>query len=228
MMPSESNTFTSSLKTYKVVRAIKCMMVHTGQPDKIVNKKLRDIIVYLTFKMKYLTEIRLTKLIYIAEIYSIEKFGRRLSEINFLNYYYGPWSQEISFAGEMLSGGDILIEFDTTLYGYDASFFKPNVDKTTLHLFDEDVSILDDVLNDWGFKKTLEIIEYVKSTIPYKNSKFGELITFDEHIEESISMTIENDDNIVSGTLDAIEEYNMGLGKTFETKENLLKHLQSL
>ncbi len=87
---------------------------------------------------------------------------------------------------------------------------------------------MDDVLNDWGFKKTPEIIEYTKSTIPYKNSKFGELINFDEHIEESISVIIENDDAIVSGTLDAIEEYKMGLGKTFETKGNLLNHLQSL
>jgi hypothetical protein len=204
------------------------MMVHTAQPDKIVDKKLRDIIVYLTFKTKYLTEIRLTKLIYIAEIYSIEKFGRRLSEINFLSYYYGPWSQEISFAGEMLSGGDILIEFDTTLHGHDASFFKPNVDKPTVRLYEGDLSILDDVLTDWGFKKTPEIIEYAKSTFPYKNSEFGELINFDEHIEESISMIIENDTNIVNGALDAIEEYKMGLGKTFETKENLLNHLQSL
>jgi len=204
------------------------MVVHTEQPDKIVNKKLRDIIIYFTFKTKYLTEIRLTKLIYIAEIYSIKKFGRRLSEINFLTYYYGPWSQEISFAGEVLSGGDILLEFDTTLHGYDASFFKPNVDKTTIDLSEEDVSILDGVLNDWGFKKTPEIIDYAKSTFPYKNSEFGELINFDEHIEESISMIIENDDNIVSGTLDAIEEYKMGLGKTFETKKNLLNHLQSL
>lgn len=204
------------------------MMVRTEQPDKIVNKKLRDIIVYFTFKTKYLTEIRLTKLIYIAEIYSIEKFGERLSEINFLNYYYGPWSQEISFAGGMLSGDDVLIEFDTTLHGYDASFFKPNVDKTTISLSEGDISILDDVLNDWGFKKTPEIIEYAKSTFPYKNSEFGELINFDKHIEESISMIIENDDNIIGGTLDAIEEYKMGLGKTFKTKENLLNHLQSL
>ena len=196
--------------------------------NKTVNKKLRDIIVYFTFKTDYLTEIRLTKLIYIAEIHSIEKFGRRLLGVDFLNYYYGPWSQEISFAGEILSGGDILIEFDTTLHGYDASFFKPNVDKTTIDLSEEDVSILDGVLNDWGFKKTPEIIDYAKSTFPYKNSEFGELINFDEHIEESISMIIENDDNIVSGTLDAIEEYKMGLGKTFETKKNLLNHLQSL
>lgn len=203
-------------------------MVHTERTDKTVDKKLRDIIVYLTFKTKYLTEIRLTKLIYIAEIYSIEKFCKRLSGINFLNYFYGPWSQEISSAGEMLSGSDILIEFDTTPYGHDASFFKPNVDKTTICLSERDISILDDVLNDWGFKKTPEIIEYAKSTFPYKNSEFRELINFDEHIEESISMTIENNDNIVCGTLDAIEEYNMGLGKTFKTKENLLNHLQSL
>ena len=203
-------------------------MAHHEQPYKTVNKKLRDIIVYFTFKTKYLTEIRLTKLIYIAEIYSIEKFGKRLSGVKFLNYFYGPWSQEISFAGGMLSGSDILIEFGTTPSGHDASFFKPNVDKTTIRLCEGDISILDDVLNDWGFKKTPEIIEYAKSTSPYKNSEFGELINFDEHIEESISMSIENDDNIVCGALDAIEEYKMGLGKTFETKENLLNYIQSL
>ncbi len=50
---------------------------------------------------------------------------------------------------------------------------------------------------------------------------------YDEY-EESISMIIENDTNIVGEALDAIEEYKMGLGKTFETKENLLNHLQNL
>lgn len=50
---------------------------------------------------------------------------------------------------------------------------------------------------------------------------------YDEY-EEFTSMIIENDTNIVNGTLDAIEEYKMGLGKAFETKENLLNHLQNL
>ena len=191
-------------------------------------KKLRDIIVYFTFKAKHLTERRLAKLIYIAEIYSIEKFGRRLSEIKFFNYYYGPWSPEVDHTEELLSGGDILIGFDTTSHGYDASFFKPNVDKTTISLSDGDKTILDDVLNDWGFKRTPEIIEHAKSTTPCKSSEFGELINFDEYIEECISTVIENDDDIVGGTLDAIEEYKIGFGETFKTREGILNHLRSL
>ncbi len=67
---------------------------------------------------------------------------------------------------------------------------------------------------------------YFRSNMQFKVQEDMEDI-YDEY-EESISMIIENDTNIVSGTLDAIEEYNMGLGKTFETKENLLNHLQNL
>jgi len=67
---------------------------------------------------------------------------------------------------------------------------------------------------------------YFRSDMQFKVQQDMEDI-YDEY-EESISMIIENDTNIVSGTLDAIEEYKMGLGKTFETKENLLNHLQNL
>ena len=67
---------------------------------------------------------------------------------------------------------------------------------------------------------------YFRSDMQFKVQEDMEDI-YDEY-EESISMIIENDTNIVSGTLDAIEEYKMGLGKTFETKENLLNHLQNL
>jgi|GEM_PF-2261561 len=200
-------------------------MVHF---EEIVNKKLRDIIVYFTFKTEYLTLIRLIKLIYIAEIYSIEKFGRRLTEVGFLNYRYGPWSSDIGSTGEIISGDDIIIEFDRTPQGHDASFFKPNVDEPAINLSEEDTSILDDVINEWGFKKTEEIIRFVKSTPLYKDSGFGELINFDEYIGECRSALVESDDKILLGVHEAIEEYKKGLGKTFETKDELLKHLQSL
>ncbi|CAD6494048.1 MAG: hypothetical protein LAKADJCE_00626 [Candidatus Argoarchaeum ethanivorans] len=224
------NTFTTLtqplyvIHTYILLETV-IYMIHF---EEIVNKKLRDIIVYFTFKMKYLTLIRLIKLIYIAEIYSIEKFGRRLTEVDFLNYHYGPWSSEIDSTGEILSGDDILIEFDRTPQGYDASFFKPNVDKTAINLSEEDISILDNVIKEWGLKKTGNIIRFVKSTPLYKNSGFGELINFDEYIEECRSVLVESDNKILSGVHEAIEEYKKGLGKTFETKDKLLKHLQSL
>ena len=196
--------------------------------EGIDNKKLRDVIVYFTFKTNYLTLIRLIKLIYIAEIYSIKKFGRRLTEVDFLNYHYGPWSSEINSIGEIISGDDILIEFDRTPQGHDASFFKPNVDEPAINLSEEDISLLDDVINEWGFKKTEDIITFVKSTSLYKNSGFGELINFDEYIDECRSALVESDDKILSGVHGAIEEYKKGLGKTFETKDELLRHLQSL
>ncbi len=153
---------------------------------KPIDKKIRDIIVYFAFKTKFLTERRLMKLIYVSEIYHIKKFGKRLTNACFYNYRYGPWSPDIDLIGEVISGEDILIDYETTRNGHEASFFKPNVSETTVNLSEEEISTLEDVLKDWKFKRTYELINFTKSTVPYRESEFGEVIDFRKYVKEII------------------------------------------
>ncbi|MFQ6051153.1 MAG: Panacea domain-containing protein [Candidatus Hydrothermarchaeota archaeon] len=153
---------------------------------RFIDKKIRDIIVYFAFKTRFLTERRLMKLIYISEIYHIKKFGKRLTNARFYNYHYGPWSPDIALVGEVISGEDILIEYETTKNGHEASFFKPNVSETTVKLSKEEISTLEDVLKDWKFKRTNDLINFAKSTVPHRESEFGEVIDFDKYVKEII------------------------------------------
>lgn len=195
---------------------------------ELVNKKIRDIIVYFTFKTKYVTNLRLMKLIYIAEKYSCELQGKRLTNATFLNYNYGPWSPDISQAGEILSGHDIVLENDKTTKGYDACFFKPNVKQTTISLSEKEKKILDLVIEDWGYKKTSDIIEYTKSTEPFISTEFDEIIDLKEYCEICINRSIEEDENLIKALKKSIDENKKGMATEFSNKKDLLKHLQSL
>lgn len=188
--------------------------------------ELQDIIVYFTYKMPYLTEIRLNKLIYAAEIYCIEKFGKRLTDIPFMRYHYGPWSPRIGAEGAVISGTDIRIESRRTPDGHESTFFVPIEDKKmSVNILEEKIPVLDDVVEDWRFKSTEELIEFTKSTIPYRRSKFGEVLDLDRHAR---LMKLVHDKEIIEAVERSRREAKEGKGRTFVNKEELERYYDAL
>lgn len=146
---------------------------------ELIPGELREIIVYLSYKLEFLTEKRLMKIFYLAELYHIEKYGKRLSDLRFLNYTYGVWSPDLRGRIDLLNGIDIKI----TNAG-DRSFItalrKPDRSK----LSEEVVNILDTVIDDFSYQSTNYITNTTKNTLPWEKSKFGELIDFEDYIRD--------------------------------------------
>ena len=151
----------------------------------LVEPRLQNIICYLAERLKYLTEKRLHKLVYAAEIYYIEKFGERLTGIRYLNYHHGVYSPDISNAHACLDGVCLNIEEETTKTGHPATFIKL-VEGYPIELPTEMKDILDKVIADWEFESTDDLVEFTKSTLPWENSSFGKDLDLDEYIEECI------------------------------------------
>lgn len=154
--------------------------------------KVKDIIVYLTSESEYLTQKRLMKLFYLTEIFAIEMIGKRLTNVKFYNYYYGPFSFDVEFVSEVISGYDILIEEGETKFGYEASFYKA-VTKKTPSLTKEEIEVLDEVLKRVKYEKTEIITEFIKESSPYDTSIFFEEIDFDGY-KESIDSLYEKEE----------------------------------
>lgn len=149
----------------------------------LVNPKLHNIICYFATKTKYLTEKRLHKLIYTAELYYIEEFYMRLTNIEFKNYNYGVWSPDVANASVCLDGISLSIKEEETTEGHPASFIEP-IGERPCKLTKNKICVLDNVLNDWAFRSTDELVAFTKSTLPWEKSDFGENIDLDEYIEE--------------------------------------------
>ncbi len=192
-----------------------------------VNHKLRDIIVFFTYKTKYLTEIRLVKLIYLAELYAIEKSGKRLTEVDFKSYYYGPYSDEIVDTGQAISGEDITVEYEETNKGQYATFFKTAKHETCVeHLDDKECNLLDEIVKEWGFKPTKEIVMATKESEPYLKTEFGDVIDLNKYKEEMDS--IYRNEELLTSVKQSMIEAQEGKGVLCTTSEELEDYFDSL
>lgn len=188
--------------------------------------ELQDIIIYLTRKMPYLTEIRLNKLIFAAEIYYIEKYGKRMTDIPFIHYHYGVWSPRIGAEAALISGTDILVKTGKTPEGHESTFFVPVETKEVLvNISEEKISILEDIVRDWQFEPTEKLIEFTKSTIPYRRSKFGEVLDLDRYAR---LMKLVYDKEVIEAVERSRREAKEGKGRIFVNKEELERYYDAL
>ena len=87
---------------------------------------------------------KLMKLIYLADVYHVEKYGSRLTNVPFKRWHYGPWSEKVDSEIELLCGQGILKQKPyQTKAGHKAEVPEPKVRKTTVELTDEAFEILD-------------------------------------------------------------------------------------
>lgn len=140
---------------------------------------LQNVITYICFKNIPLSESKLTKLIYLIDVYHYESFGETLTSVPFKHYYYGAWAPEISEELEKLGeAGIIKEEAVKTRKGRVASVPKPHVSSTTVTLPKTGAEAIENVLQQWGSSSTDDIVDYTKTTLPFLNTPFGESIDF--------------------------------------------------
>lgn len=147
------------------------------------SEKLRDIIIYLSFSLKYLTLIRLVKLIYVSEFYFIDKFSKRLTDSNFYKWDYGPWCPDIEYTGTKMAGNEIKIKEETTEEGFEAHFFEPNIKVAEINLTEKEAKVLDAVICDWKYMPTKSLIMFCKQTKPFLDVEMGDIIDFGRYIK---------------------------------------------
>ena len=188
--------------------------------------ELQDIIVYLAHKTCHLTEERLNKLIYIGEMYSAEILGKRLTDVPFKNYFYGPWSARICDEGEEIAGVDIDVKREKTLDGHEATFFvKIEGRKMEIDLSEEKTAVLDKVLEDWGFKPTDNLVKFAKSTRPFRRSEPGEVLDLERYV--GLVKIVYSKEAIEAVKRSHIERKE-GKGRIFINKTELQKYYDEL
>lgn len=197
-----------------------------GEQTKL-NHKIRDIIVYFTYNTKYLTEIRLNKLIYLAELYSIEKLGKRLLDIDFISYHYGPYSPDIATIGEAISGEDITIEYELANTGHYANFYRTTQEKTCVkHLTVEEFGVLGDIVRDFKYGSTPQIVEAAKRSEPYLKTNFGDVIDLDKYKKDVDAIYRNNE--LINSVKQSMAEYSNGEGVLINSQEELDSYFDSL
>lgn len=166
-----------------------------GSPINIKNEvkgkyssKIADLISYFTLTLNFMTQIRLIKLIYLSELYCIERYKTRISDADFYKWYYGPWSPDIDVTATVITGNQIKLEENETKDGHECVFIKPNVKKMVFNFSEKDFSILQDIIRDWKFIPTKTLIAFTKKSDLFLKTKKWGLIDLNSY-NQGISMS---------------------------------------
>jgi uncharacterized protein YwgA len=124
--------------------------------------KLNDMIEYLVsnFSGNALTRTKLVKLLYLADRESYIGRDRQISNIKYIKYHYGPYSEDIVDALQEMDGDEIRElsgrSQNGTYYRYEA-----NSDYEGSSLTREERAILKRVLREYENTQTKQLVETV-------------------------------------------------------------------
>ncbi len=204
--------FSNDIMIYNYIDCIKrfwkrTIVVIRPDPGNI----LQNVITYLCFKVRSISQTKLMKLVYLANVYHMERYGSPLANTSFKRWHYGPYSAEVDREIEKLYGEGILkSKMCKTQSGFEAEVPTPNVKSTTVELTDEATAILNDIVDDWGDASTNDIVNFAKTSLPFIGTPFGRKIDFSRidlvaevakskniSMEDAATMLVENNKELM-------------------------------
>ncbi len=142
---------------------------------------LNHLITYLACTVPHLPEVKLQKLIYIAQLYHYADYGKLLTGTRFFSLSYGPHAPTIRFAiKHQLENNAISLEESRTstdpIYSNVCMIIKSRERKEN-KLSTPCLNTVREVVEDWGDKSFEDILDYTTRTIPFLST------TYREHID---------------------------------------------
>ena len=149
---------------------------------------LKDLITYLACSVSHLLEVKLQKLIYIAQLYHYSNYGDLLNRTRFFSLSYGPHAPTIRFAiKEQLESNAIHLEESRTstdpVYSNVCMIIKSREPRDN-RLSDRCLNTMTEVIEDWGDESFEHILDYTTRTIPFLST------TYREHIDLTLTRPI--------------------------------------
>ena len=182
--------------------------------------RVKSVILYLIYKYPHITATRLQKFYYLAELRSIEKIGKRISDVNYCSYHYGPYSPDVAAVADGLENKEIQIkQFESKEHHGRA--YEPNMESVTVNLEKDDIQILNEIIHDYKYKKNETILKEVYESEPYVWAKFAEDLDFEEYLREC-DMLYRN-----PKIIEKIENNKREKGTTYNTVDDLVQEIMN-
>ncbi len=145
--------------------------------------KVQSVAVFFAYRLNGdfpLNKTRIMKLVYLAELRAIESWGRRLTSAVWRNWYYGPYSEEVS-TGLRESSPELKMELRRTPSGREGKFYIPTRPEVGLDLSVEEYDLLNEVARYWKYIDNEALVEAAKTSPPFIWTEEGEEIPFDQY-----------------------------------------------
>jgi len=138
----------------------------------------------LVSKLDFVTDWRLQKAYYLAEVWSIEERQCRLSGADFASWTHGPWSLHVREAAEILEAkGSLARSKQKAKRRPEAEFLKVIKTDQLANLGEKDEQFLDSVSEQVRYLSGEKLTKLAKGTQPYAATKRGHRIDLDAYLE---------------------------------------------
>ncbi len=137
---------------------------------------MKHIITHFACTVPHLLEVKLDKLIYIANLYHYSNHGELLTDIRFFSLSFGPHAPIIRSILNELTEGDVIYLMDSRtstdpVYSNPCKIIKAN-DHHKNKLPVPWQNTLTRVEEDWGSKSFEDILDYTTRTIPFLSTGY--------------------------------------------------------
>jgi hypothetical protein len=146
--------------------------------DKEDKETLKGLITYFGSTVSHLQEVKLDKLIYIAQLYHYANYGELLTKIPFFSLSRGPHAPAIrSVVNEQLESHAIYIKVvHSNIDPFNPCLIIRSHELEDKKLYTECLNTVREVLEDWGDRRFKDILNYTTRTIPFISTTYRDPI----------------------------------------------------
>jgi len=146
-------------------------------------RRIQAVSANLVARLEYVTDWRLQKSYYLAEVWSIEEKFERLSAADFASWSHGPWSLPVREAEEALEVQGVLVRTRGQARRRPEAEFLHIGASATVPRIPDDAEFLDEVTRQIKFLDGVTLTQVAKATLPYKEARPRQRIDLDGYLD---------------------------------------------
>lgn len=152
------------------------------------DQKTLDLILYIIDNIHLATVTSITKFLYLIDLTCISDGREKVTNINYVRYYYGPYSAAIKDAIEKLLAENKIVATLRTLASGEP-FLEYNIapESKQIEFEDNNKDIIDELLNSLGGLTPSQLTKIAYGTEPMK--KLGATLGGNEHLNEVLDLS---------------------------------------
>lgn len=149
--------------------------------------RLQEVIKELLNRHAYLHEKRIQKLVFLADLHSIQTRGKRLVEADYKPYYYGVYSDLVSVALQTLA--DVKVAVQQTVEGSETLVFYKSDKPFKTQLTPDDRRVIDEVMRTYATLSNEELAQIGKHTLLWESAEHGQPFDYESYLKDPLSRT---------------------------------------
>jgi len=142
------------------------------------------VVANLISRLDFVTDWRLQKAYFLAEVWSIEERLRRLSAVDFASWAHGPWSLHVREAEEALEAQEIVSRVrHPAKRRPEAEFLQIKKAEKLPPLEESDSEFLDSFAAQVKFVDGEKLTKITKLTLPFQATRRDALVNLDRYLQ---------------------------------------------